>query len=318
MVALFLKKKLAGGSDEPSKRERNRDHPNQMVDVVSPFEEFLPSEDMFRFKKSFKMARSKHSIQRDQLAKLKAREILKTTETTQREIPTKKKTVPTFRSHEGTKRNQPAYPVMSSDLHVPNGVGYSVFPHQVPDVISIKRLDESNEDASSEISLEEVFQYMSSLSGSSGAAPSLSTELSESPTWANDGWSYPAVVASATKSCLPTTLSDLESSDSSSISWPSDEYDGITSSGDESGVVNPTGTGPLDRKMLFGTKKPTACAYDDGSEYFKSELTCGGFKFWSGGEIHMRNLGETGMLKAARDEEDCRRAADYQEEETRV
>jgi hypothetical protein len=303
MASLFIKKKAVGGSTLSSKCGLDIRHRlNQLHAAAQSSEEFLPSADSFRFSDSFKTIRRRHSTQRDQLASLRAEEVLKIAARAEmdgdRDGPSSGTTIC---NETGRWKSWPSS--LSMDIYPPSFINcsaLSLFEHdEVPFTISVKHPDDSLDEARSEISLEDVFLPMSSVQESTRAAPS---EQSATPNWADNGWSYPSAVKSVTKSCTPASLADLYHSSDSSISWPSDEDD------EDSAALVYQGLPTLDRQFLLGNQQCKS-DYDNGSDYFKKhELTCG-FKLWSEGGMGQLTLGgSNGCQRAARDVENCREA----------
>ena len=333
--------------------------PNQLLEPVSPFEEILKPDNPIRFMKSYNFHR-RHSLAREQLAKLKAKHCLVTAGQTVapykddaqmgfRDTPIRiadkflditqpielkvakssierKTKMKDNNSHQGrTYLSTFRPPRIPSDIfatrceaHYPAGEGacaalpFSTNDHEIPFIISVTKLDEDDEDdENSEISLEDILKLKSS-TATETTAPTMSNSHSQSFTTATlstQRMPYPRALVGITKSCMPSTASDLASWETnSSISWPSDEDSTIERNHEDSSDILDVEDGP----QLITAVHDLNC--DDGSShYFKADMACGGFKFWSIGEAYKSNLIENGVSKddinaksAARDEEECR------------
>ena len=355
MVSLLRKKKPSNQSVGSPKDNGARK--NQLVQAVSPFDECLPTNDSFCFKKGFTLIRRKHSTQRDQLAKLKAGEILALADSDHarnmqsrlltgllpspapaRSKPTTNMialsphqflTKPIQLRHQGTTRasilstattntkNKKMSKLSSgsgrkkhlvplfrpSDMLVGGGCAVMSGAHQVPCTISITHLNDYDEDASSEVSLEDVLLHMSTSTATASVEHTTATGTTATSV---EKWpSYPGALASA--ACMPMTVTDLQSTDSS-ISWPSDEDDDDESldedDDDEDVELDPSSL------QLITEVRELNCTDEVGS-FVKAEFGCaGGFKFWSDDTVQNENLdfGRKGDedATAARDEENCR------------
>ena len=352
MVSLLWKKSPGNQSIGPPPKGSGNSK-NQLVHAVSPFDECLPTSDSFCFKKGFKMIRRKHSAQRDQLNKLKAQEILKSTVQHMNDsdvgpaienrlmtglLPTPARSQasvpphhflskPVQLRHKGTQQasvlatatmsmaketngesegdstgGQKKYPAQIFRPPSCYGGPYPMVPttgdHEIPFVISISQLKDPEEDASSDISLEDTAVYTSTATTASTLEHSTVTEITATSV---GGWpSYPVAADMPMRADI-----DLQYS-GSSISWPSDEDDdGETIGTDTDDDVE------LDRSslQLITEVRELNCTDDVGSQIFKADLGCGGF--WSDGMVHKGKLksefkGFGEASSAGKEEENCR------------
>jgi hypothetical protein len=196
--------------------------------------------------------------------------------------------------------------------------------HEIPFIISITKLDEDEDnDGGSEISLEEGLAHKSTIG--TETAPTMSNSYSQSfsaMTPSSQSWTYSAALAGMTRTCMPMETSDMASSTTDgSISWPSDEEEDHDSDEEDDIISN----GLTDRENSQHQLITAVHDCDDGSShYFKADIVCGGFKFWSSGDVHKNNLlknqvgskdDEISHSSADRDEEDCRDSGEKPREE---
>lgn len=303
------------------------------------------------------MIRRKHSAQRDQLAKLKAQEILKSTVHYMADsdhclsieprlltglLPTHARSKTTLPSHhflskpfqlrhQGTTQASILSTATMTKTKETNceskgdskgerkkylaplfrptscyGGPYPMVPttgdHEIPFVISISHLKDHDEDASSDISLDDADLYVSSLTTATTLEPSTVTETTS--TSVGEWPSYPGAT------CMPMRADiDLQYS-GSSISWPSDE-DGDDETVGEDTEEDDVELDPSSLQLITEVRELN-CTGDVDSQIFKADFACGGgFKFWSQGVVHEGNLksgfiGSGEASSAGRDEENCR------------
>lgn len=340
MVVLLRKKKELHPSHVRGSIIQCRPPRNQLVETVAPFDE-LPSFDSFRIKNPFSARHQKYSSQREQLAKLKVMNLesalgcagldnspwntgLSTTpvrtnaETFELEQPIKlvhqgisckssklsamtTKTANRIAFKSTMDSAECKERILFTDNFGGGGtmVGCATGAHRVPCIISITPLNDYDGDTNSEISLEELLCDTASFLTS--ADPST---LSQEANYTN---ASAAFASSVTKSSF---FVDWNSTDSS-ISWPSDEEDEEPQLAEKEELLL---NRPSTLRMITAMQDLTFS--DNGSDsqsYFKPQLACGGFKFWSEEEIQKRkrDFRSTSATShpsaaAARDEEDSR------------
>ena len=364
-MVYFLRKKhpssqAAGSSSKEGGKK------NQLVHAVSPFDECLPTDDSSYFKRGFKTIRRKHSSQKEQLAKLKAKEILKSTaspmEVSDHDpkieghlltglLPAPARSKPTFSSyhnlskptllrHQGKTREhnlstatmmktkgKTASMARSSGgrekyltpLFRPTNCNDNLSPmtggicdsipttgdHEIPFVISVARVDNREEDSSSDISLEDPDLPTVTATSLTSLVPTIATNAKPP---------YSGRLASPACTPPPADL-DLQYS-GSSISWPSDEGE------DDEEIRDEATQDGFDRStlQLITEVRELDCSDEDvGSQTVKTDIGCVDcVKVWSVGMSDKRNMkyGFNGSEKAssnsaanpasARDEENCR------------
>lgn len=180
--------------------------------------------------------------------------------------------------------------------------------HEIPFIISITRLDEDeNNDASSDISLEDVLTYnlranteVASNKMHSNSKP-VSTYM---PSFVDT--SCPTAMVPTMKTYFPITAGDLNMISDNSITWPSDEEDSIES--EKMAMYSERNNIPRQQMMIAA---PDMNRGDGYSRHLPGDTASGGFKFWSTGEIHTHNLmgnqvSNNENASAARDEENSR------------
>jgi len=184
--------------------------------------------------------------------------------------------------------------------------------HQVPCIISITNLDDFDDDASSEISSEDVFLYMSTSTNTTG-------QTSTEQLMGTDA-THPTALP---KSCLSrATMIDSEST-VSSISWPSDEDDSETGC-NETCSTNDVEENQEDSQLVKGHSslqliteiRNLACSEEASLRML--DAGCG-FKFWS--EVYpkpaIEHRNDAVDISASRDEHEEIRCGELDENKDR-